>query len=438
MLDELKKRAADAVDLAKKAGANDAWAVTSRTRSVSTTWRDGKVEKVQESTSRGLRIQLYVDGRYSSHSTTDLRPERLAPFINEAVALTRALQPDPFRVIPDPALFKDRPNVALDLVDSQLATISPDQRNAWCQEMDTHTHDDPKVISATSEQGDDHSLVAHVSSNGFEGTREGTSISLYAEVTVRDEGDKKPEGWYYTAARHQADLQSPVRIGDEALQQALLRLGTKKGPTGKMTLVVDPRAGSRLIGAILAPASAASIQQGRSFWAGKLGQKVFGDKLTVVDDPFLVRGMGSRLFDGEGISARKLPLVEAGVLKNYLVDTYYGRKINMAPTSGSTSNVVVQTGEGDLAFHLAKAGKGIYVTGWLGGNSDATTGDFSFGLKGHLIENGKVGAPVGEMNVTGNLATLFQSLVAVGNDPWIYTATRVPTLVFKDVDFSGA
>ena len=203
-------------------------------------------------------------------------------------------------------------------------------------------------------------------------------------------------------------------------------------------MVVDSRAAASLIGRLLGPANAHSVQQGRSFWAPLIGEQAFNEKLTIVDDPLIARGLASRRFDDEGISARALPLVEAGVIRNIYVDTYYGRKGDMAPTTGSPSNRVVALGDKGLAELLSEVGEGVYVTSWLGGNADGTTGDFSLGLRGHMIENGEIGRPVGEMNVTGNLRDLFSRLDLVGNDPYPYSTTLAPSLVFSDVDFSGA
>jgi len=434
---ELLGSAAAAVDMARKAGAQDAWASVSRDRSINYTYRDGKIEKVEESTSRGLGISLYVDGRYSSHSTTDLRPDRLQAFIKEAVALTRALQPDPHRKIPDPALFTGRPTLDLERLDPALAAVTREQREAWCAEMDAHAHADKRVISAESGLFSGESQGASASSNGFSGTWEGGYIGYNCTATVREGEDKRPEGSAAAVGRFLGALPEPGKVADKALRRTIERLGSKKGPTLRATMVVDPEAAVSLIARALGPASAAAIQQGRSYWAGKLGQPLLGERLTVTDDPLIPRGLGSRHFDGEGISARRLPILERGVVRNIYVDTYYGRKLGMAPTTGSSSNRVVALGERGLDELLADAGSGIYVTSWLGGNSDATTGDFSLGLRGHLIENGKVGAPVGEMNVTGNLPALFKSLVALGNDPYPYSSLRAPTLVFENVQFSG-
>jgi len=436
-MSELLQSASAAVEMARTAGAQDAWAALSRDRSVSYTYRDGKVEKVEESTSRGLGISLYVDGRYSTHSTTDLRPDRLQAFIKEAVALTRALQPDPHRKIPDPALFEGRPTVDLERLDPAVARVTREQREAWCAEMDAKAHTDARVISAESSLFSGESQGASVSSNGFSGTWEGGYLGYSSSVTVREGEDKRPEGSASAVGRFLGALPEPGKIAEKALQRAIERLGSKKGPTIHATMVVDPEAAVSLISRALGPASAASIQQGRSYWAGKIGQPLFGDKLTITDDPLIPRGLGSRHFDGEGISAKRMPIVERGVVKNLYVDTYYGRKLGMAPTTGSSSNRVVALGDKNLAELLAAAGKGIYVTSWLGGNSDPTTGDFSLGLRGHLIENGKIGAPIGEMNVTGNLPALYKNLAAVGNDPYPYSSLRAPTLVFENVQFSG-
>jgi PmbA protein len=202
-------------------------------------------------------------------------------------------------------------------------------------------------------------------------------------------------------------------------------------------MVVDSRAASSLVARLLQAAYAQSVQQGRSFWSGLPGKKPFSDKLTLIDDPLIRRGLASRLFDSEGISAKPLPLVEAGIVRNIYVDTYYGRKAGMQPTTGTQSNIRVGTGEQTLEELLADAGEGIYVTSWLGGNADGTTGDFSFGLRGHVIENGIISRPVGEMNVTGNLKSLFSRLEATGNDVYPYATILSPSLVFEGVDFSG-
>jgi PmbA protein len=436
MRKQLLQTAAAAVDAAKQAGAQAAFASASRSRSVSFELRNGKLEKVEDSTSRSLGLRLFVDGRYSAHSTTDLRPDQVRAFVANGVAITRALQPDTHRKLPPPELYpKALP--ALDLEDPSVGKLDRDKRLAWIETMNARVAKAPKVISATSGVGDSTSIVAAVSSNGFAHAYETTSVGYSTEVTL-DDGDKRPEDWMGAWARHVGMLPAADGIADEALRLARARLGMKKGPTRRATMIVDPRAAGSLVGRLLQPANGGSVQQERSFWRGNVGKQLVSKKLTITDDPLIPRGLGSRPFDGEGIAAKKLPLVDAGVLANLYVDTYYGSKLGAKVTTGGGSNRVVALGTRGRDALIAAAKDGIYVTSWLGGNMDGTTGDFSLGARGHLIENGEIGAPIGEMNVTGNILQLFTKLAEVGNDPWKYSSTLAPTLVFEDVQFSGA
>ncbi|MBN1947775.1 MAG: TldD/PmbA family protein [Bradymonadales bacterium] len=437
MHEELLNRAADAVTLAQQAGADAAWATASRRRSVEFSFRDDRLEKVQEAVSRSLGLQLYVAGRYSTHTTTDLVPERLERFIREAVAMTRAIQVDPYRQITDPALFEGRSDLDLDLVDPRLEQLDNSTREEWCRQMVEAGRQHERVISVTSSISSGHGIVVDASSNGFTGTAEGTAIWLSTGVTLQDEGERRPEGAMWAGGRHLEGLPLPREIGSKALSEAVRRLGATTGPTQVATLVVDPRAAGGLLGHLLRPASAALIHQGRSFWADAAHRPLASERLDLTDNPLLVRGLASRRYDGEGIAARVLPIVQAGRVANLYVDTYYGRKTGMAPTTGGSSNLVVTLGERSCDELIAAVGRGIYVTSWLGGNSDTTTGDFSLGFRGHAIENGAVGAPLGEMNVSGNLVELFSNLVEVGNDPWPYSSYLTPTLVFENVQFSG-
>jgi PmbA protein len=434
----LQERAEAAVELARAAGAEHAWATATSARSTQCQVRDGVLERMQHSHSRRLSVDLYVDGRYLSSSTSDLRDDSLRALLLEAVALARALQPDPFRALPDPALFAGRASVALDRVDPSLERFDAEARLALAQAMNARIAGKPGVLSATSTVGDGRAGAAHASSNGFSGADEGTWVSTASAVTLRGEGDRRPEGDMGAAARHLSDLPDPSWIADEALARARARLGATKGPTTTATLVVDRMAAGRLLGALLGPARGSAVQQGRSFWADRRGQALVSKALVLTDEPLLPRAMGSRLYDDEGIAARPMTVIEGGALRSLFIDTYYARKLGLRPTTGGSSNLVVKPGEGDLAEILADVGEGIYVTSWLGGNSDSTSGEFSLGLRGHLVRGGTIGAPVGEMNVTGNLLELFARLVRVGGDPWTYGTLHAPTLVFEGVSFSGA
>jgi PmbA protein len=188
---------------------------------------------------------------------------------------------------------------------------------------------------------------------------------------------------------------------------------------------------------LFGPLSASSLQQKRSFLEGKLGEAIGSPLLDVRDDPLVKRGLGSRLFDGEGIAASPFPIFEQGRLRSYYVDTYYGRKLGMRPTTGRMSNHAWALGKRSLGELLGDMKDGLLVTGFLGGNSNGTTGDFSLGVKGFRIRDGAIAEPVGEMNVSGNQLELWKRLAAVGNDPYPYSAARTPTLVFEGVQIAG-
>ena len=435
---DLEQRAIHAVELARNSGADEVWATASQERDVEFAYRDGALEKVQDTTARSLAVQIYADGRYSSHQTTDLNPDRLSGFIAEAVAITRALEPDEHRKITPAELFEGRSVANLDLIDASVATIDREQRLEWCRALDETATAHERVVSATAGVYDGSQRSASASSNGFLGTQESTYCWYGSRITLRDQGDRRASDGYFVGGVYVDSLPTAHDVAVTALERSLSRLGSEKGPTSKTSMLVDARAAASLIGRLLRPATGRGVHLGQSFWAGLIGEQAFSETLTIVDDPLIPRGHGSRYFDSEGISAKRLPIVENGVVVNLYVDTYHGSKANLQPTTGSASNRVIGRGEYSLNELLKAVGKGIYVTSWLGGNADSTTGDFSLGLSGHMIENGEIGQPVAEMNVTGNLRDLFSRLELTGDDVYPYSTTLSPSLVFSDVDFSGS
>lgn len=436
MREELLEQAKLAVELGTQAGADDVVAAVSWSRGLKFEWREGRLEKVQESTSRRLGLAVYVNGRFSTCSTNDLDPERLKRFAKDTVELTRCLEVDPFRKITPPELYANRSAVNLDQCDPAYGDLTREQRIDWCREMDDVSRADGIVHTAESSVSDSYAIGARASSNGFEGSEEETGVWLFAEVSTKD-GEKRPEDYFYAGSSHLEDLPSARSISEEALRRVRGRIGAKKITSRRTTLVVDPHAGGRFLGRIFGALSASSVQQQRSFLASSLEKPIASSVLHLTDDPLRVRGMASQHYDGEGISCQARTVIEDGVLRTFFTDTYYGRKLGWEPTTGSSSNTIFKHGSRDLAQILADTREGIYVTSWLGGNADMTTGDFSFGLRGHLVEGGELVAPVAEMNVTGNYSEILKSLAEVGNDPVPWSSFRSPTLVFEGVQFSG-
>ncbi len=429
-----------AAALALKKGATEAAAGAWGARHVEVAWRDGKIEKVSEATTRGLALDLYVEGRYVSVSTSDLRPEALDRFIEDATALARKLAPDPHRKLPDPALYQGQAKLDLELEDLSHGELDSGTRRRAAAELEAAARAVPgagQILSVTTGVSDTRAESVLVHTNGFEGSRRGTDFWISAEVTVKDPNGRRPEESAASGSRFRAELEPADAVGRRAAERALGRIGAAKGGSAVLTMAVDARSSGRIVAALLGPLGAAAIQQKRSFVEGKLGAAIGSPLLDVGDDPLVVRGLGSRLYDGEGIAARPLQVFEAGVLRNYFVDTYYGRKLGIPPTTARTSNLAWKLGPRSQRELLAAMGDGILVTGFLGGNSNGTTGDFSLGVRGFRVRGGALAEPVGEMNISGNHLELWKRLAAVGNDPYRYSAMRTPTLVFEGVQFAG-
>jgi len=399
--------------------------------------RDEKIDKLQESNRTGMRINLYVDKKYSSISTSRItNKEELGKFIEEAIAGTRYLAEDEFRSLPDPDRYYKGGGPDLKSVDPQFSSVDPQQKvdDAFHVEKEVLGSDD-RIISVTSSYSDGMSGSVMVDSNGFEGDTENSYYFLSTSVSVTD-GTARPEGnWYESSIFSDQLLRKD--IGKKALKRALDRLGQEKIESGRMPMIVENKMAGRALQPLISALNGSAIQQKQSFLIDMIGEEIGSGLLSVTDDPFIVSGRGSRLFDNEGIATKKRAVIEKGVLKTYFIDTYYGKKLDMESTSGSTTNMVFKLGSKDLDGLLADIDRGILVTGFNGGNNNQVTGDFSYGIEGFLVEKGKLVKAVAEMNITGNFKQLWKNLVAVGNDPDLSRSWRVPSLVFDNVDFSG-
>ena len=255
-------------------------------------------------------------------------------------------------------------------------------------------------------------------------------------ITQPLEGEARPSSYWYDSALFYDKLVKSG-IGATALERALRKLGQKKVASGKYTMVVDSVNSSSLLRPMLSALYGSALQQKNSFLLDKLNAKVGGGLLNLMDEPHIIGARGARYFDSEGVATEPRPIFEDGVLKTYFIDTYNSRKMGVEPTVDSPSLLVLKPGNKDLNGLVADVRKGILVTGFNGGNCNSSSGDFSYGIEGFLIENGKPTRPISEMNVTGNMITLWASLSAVGNDPRLSSSWRIPSLVFEDVDFSG-
>lgn len=398
--------------------------------------RDQKIDKLKESARNSLTIELFVDKKYSAHSTSRLKKEELFHFIDEAIAATRFLAEDEFRSLPEPGLYYKGGASDLKVLDSKIEALDAKTKI----DLATKVHDeaynkDERIISVTSTYSDNISNRVLVTSNGFSGDKSTGSVSLSAQVSVKGDTGRPSDYWYENAIF--LDKLIKTGIGAKALERAIQKLGPKKIKTGKYAVIIENRTVSSLLYPLYSALVGYSIYQKQSFLAGKENKAIASPKLTVFDDPFLQSGFGSAFFDSEGLATVKRSIIDGGVLRNFYIDTYYGKKLKMKPTSGDSTNLIFTTGDLDLQNMIQGMNKGVFITGFNGGNCNGSTGDFSYGIEGFYIENGKIVHPVNEMNITGNMNQFWFSLTELGKDVLEGEAFRTPSMMFENVDLSG-
>ena len=437
ILQEYKDLAQWALKYALDKGSSDAHISVYSGTDNSFEYRDTRLDELQQSSENGMSIQLYVDGRFASFSTNRLNKAELEKFISNGIETTRCLAKDEFRKSADPARLYKGDGKGLDIYDQSIEKVSVDEKLALIKDNVNEVYKtDERLISVISGYSDGTSSSYVVAGNGFEGETETTYFSLSAVTSMKGTGDARPQGYWYDSTVFWENLQKKD-LGKTAYERTLRKLGQEKIETGVYKMLLDNMSSSRLFYPLLSALNGDSIQQKSSFLINKLGEKIASDKLTIIDDPHIKNARGARWFDSEGVATKKRNVIENGVLNMYFIDTYYGGKLNMEPTIQSPSVLTLQPGDKNFDQIAASLDKGIWVTGFNGGNSNKTTGDFSFGIEGFLIEKGEIVKPLNEMNITGNLLTLLQNIPEIGNDPRTISPYRIPSLLFDAVSFSG-
>lgn len=400
-------------------------------------YRDKQLDRLQQSSENKLFIELFVDGRYGSFSTNRIAKEELTSFIDEGIVATRFLAPDVFRTLPDAdRYFKGEPE-DLDLCDREYHSVTAEERVNLAKNIVEEVYgSDNRIISVSSYVNDTYGAEYMLVSDGFVAETEDTAFSIGAEVSLRTETDTRAESYWSESNIFWSEL-IKSGIAGNAMERALGKIGQTKIKSGRYSMLLDNRISARLLSPMISAMFGAALQQKNSFLLDKLGQKVASKLLTLTDTPHLKRNFGARWFDGEGIATAERLIIDEGILSTYFIDTYYSKKMNIAPTVSSPSILSVTPGDTDFEGMMKAMFRGIWVTGFNGGNCNPTTGDFSFGIEGFLVEQGGIVQPVGEMNITGNMLSLWTSLCRVGSDIRPDSSWRLPSLLFLDVNFSG-
>ncbi len=404
---------------------------------------DGELDKVSHCLDRAMSVALFVDGKFGSFSTNRLDPAGLEEFIRKAIGTVRMLAEDPCRTLPAPErTCKDAGDGdRLGICDREgLLSLTPEKRLQIALEAACSGKVEDSRFRLVSEEGEYSDSIADIyliDSNGTECRQTDTSFEYGVEVTLADPEGNKVSAYWWDASPWLSGLDYRG-CGQKAVRRAAAKLGARPAEGGSMNMVVDSECASKLLGPVLNALGGFSLQQKNSFLQDSLGKQVFPERLTVMDLPREMGKNGARLFDSEGVATVNRPVIEQGVVRNYFISTYIANKTGMEPTvDDATRACVLPTCEGGAEELMRQCGSGILVTGFNGGNCNSATGDFSYGVEGMVFEDGKIVAPVHEMVITGNMTELWNRLEAVGNDARPCTARQVPSLAFRDVDFSA-
>lgn len=417
-------------------GAQDASVVIANSSGSSIEYRDQMVDKLEQSIEKGLTIRLYVDQRYTTASTNRLNKEGLKSFIKQAIEGAQYLSEDEYRKLPNPDLYYTGGGKDLETFDAKFESVEPEEKVALLQSLEKEVlGTDERIISVSTTYGDGQSEKVMVTSNGFEGDSRSTYCVLGASVSVKS-GDARPSGGWYDSSISFDELKK-TGLAKIALDKAIEKIGQQKIESENMPMLVENESVSRMLGPIISALNGASIQQKNSFLLDKIGKKVFSSKLSLIDDPTITKGRASRHFDREGMLAKKRNIVKEGVLETYFINTYYANKMDIEPTTAGTSNIIFENGAGSLNDMISGIKRGMFVTGFNGGNCNPTSGDFSYGIEGFLIEDGKKTTPINEMNITGNMLDLWNNVEKIADDAEDSDAWQTPSILFNNVSFSG-
>ncbi|WEK38843.1 MAG: TldD/PmbA family protein [Candidatus Brevundimonas colombiensis] len=435
----------DIVKAALSAGADAAEAVSADRRSLSVGVRNGGLEDVEREESRDLGLRVFVGQRQASVSASDLSPATQARLVERAVAMARLAPEDPNAGLAPQDRLARGPLPDLDLFDASERSAEALEAAAAQAEAAALA-----VTGVARSEGGHASWSSSrwrlVTSHGFDGAYEGSAFSLGVGVIAEKDGAME-RGGESRSTRHLSDLPGAEVIGRTAGERATARVGPRKIASTTAPVIFDNRMAGQIVSPALGAISGPSIARGTSFLKDRLGQRVFAPGVTLIDDPFRPRGMGSTPFDDEGVAVERRALFDDGVLTTWLLNSASARQLGLqstghasrglaGPSGVSTHNLHMQPGERDLAGLMADAGSGLLVTSMFGPSLNGNTGDWSAGVSGFWFENGEIAYPVSEVTVAGKLPELYLRIER-GSDLEFRGGFNVPSLMFDAVAIAG-
>jgi PmbA protein len=451
---DLQQLASDVLTRALKAGATDAEAVVYQGDEFGAKVRLGQVETLKESGSRAVGLRVFIGQRTASTSSSDFSRESIERLVDGAITLAKITSEDPFAGLPEPEEF-GKLGGDLKLYFDDVNELPPAERieiarraEAAAMAYDTRIQNSG---GADFDTATSHKIL--MNSRGFTGEYRRSYCDFSVAPIAIDEKGGMQRNYWYSISRTAKKLESPEAIGQEAARRTLSRLGARQVKTQKAPVVFSPEISRSIIGNIFDAANGDAIYRHATFFADMLGQQVAGANVTVVDDGTMIidgiGGFGTSPFDGEGLPSRRTVLVENGILKNYVMNTYTARKLGMKSTGNASRGLAGNPGIGAGNFYLEPGTQtpeqiigdvktGLYVTETMGFGVNLVTGDYSQGASGVWIENGELAYPVEEITIAGNLKDMYRNIAAIGNDLVFRGSSAAPTICVEGMTIAGA
>jgi PmbA protein len=432
------------VAAARRAGADTADAVAVRSVSLSVEVRDGKVEETERAEGDDVGLRVLVGRKQAVVSTNDLRGNGADVLAERAVAMARVAPEDKYAGLADATLlahtFPD-----LDLIDPALPDVAQLEKNARTAEAAALAVKGVAKSGGASAAAGIGGMVL-VTSHGFRGAYVGSRHSMSA-MAIAGEGTGMERDYDFTSALHAADLEAAEKIGRSAGERAVKRLNPRKVETRRVPVVYDPRVAGSLVGHLASAINGASIARKTSFLKDRMGERLFGKGIRIVDDPLRKRGLRSHPFDGEGVAGKTLAVIDDGVLTSWFLDSATARELSLTTTghasrgvssspSPSPTNLHLEAGKASPRELIAAIKDGFYVTDLIGHGANLVTGDYSRGASGLWIENGELTFPVSEVTIAGHLNDMFASLEPASDLEFKY-GTNAPTLRVEGLTVAG-
>jgi PmbA protein len=446
---DLKALAQDIVSRAMSAGATTAECVIREGDEFSTLVRLGQVETLKESGSKSIGVRVFNGKRAASTHSSDFTPAGLDRMLKSAIELAKITSEDPFAGIPEPSQLGSISG-DLDLFSSDVYSLPGEERIAYARRAEKAALDsDPRIKN--SEGGSFDAATGHkilANSHGFVGEFRRSYCSVAAIPIAQDDKGGMQRDYWFSVARSLNRLESPEHVGKVAAQRTIRRLGARKVKTQEVPIIFDPLVANSILGHIFEGVNGDSVYRGASFLAGKLGEKISAPQVTVIDDGTIVGGFGTSPFDGEGVPTRRTVVIENGVLKSYVLNTYTAKKLGLQTTGNASRGLAGTPGIGPGNYFLqpgprtpqqliADVKEGLYVTEFLGMGVNLVTGDYSRGASGIWISGGELTYPVEEITVAGNLKDMFLNISEIANDLEFRGSVASPTIRIDGLTVGG-